>query len=114
GTLKGMNRTRFTDAIFKGRAVTLFSHWMMWGGSFPVVVPSTSSYVPDDLITKYSGRVSGELYSVSQATLDALDAYEGVPDFYNSQPVALKMEDGSDALGLIYIGEGVARTLINR
>ena len=115
GTLKGMDRQRMKTAVFKGRGVTLFDHFLMWGGGFPVVISSVLEGAgTHPLHGTMNGQVQGELFEVDDDALKALDNYEGAPEYYESIPVALKMEDGTDAVALMYVGTGVQSSIPQR
>ena len=80
GTLKRGNSVRGLDtwgnADFVGDAVTSLSHFSLHDlGIFPAV-----SNTGED-------HIAGEVWTVSDETLDNLDRIEGYPDFYNRMQV---------------------------
>lgn len=102
GTLKGMGakNTRFkeysNDIEFLGYALTRDKTFEMWDGPFPVVVKKEG---------EFSGHVLGEVYKVTDKALSALDAYEGAPHLYKSEPV----ETVEYGLCQIYLGNNIQR-----
>ncbi len=79
GTLKrGFARADLmAGAVFEGTAMTQSGYAIHDLGEYPALVAS------DD------GVVSGEVYSVTPEHLEALDRYEGCPELYVRQSIAL-------------------------
>jgi gamma-glutamylaminecyclotransferase len=73
-------------ARFVGDAYTATPRTLLDLGPYPAMLPAErSDRVP----------VHGEVYEVDERALEALDAFEGCPDLYRRERVAL--EAGSDA-----------------
>src|SRR5690349_6262989 len=79
GTLKrGFSNAKELDgASFEGRAATANGYELHIVSGYPALVRSES------------GRVRGELYTVSVEHLRRLDVFEGVPDWYQREIVVL-------------------------
>lgn len=83
-TIRGMHF--FNDAEFIGKARTKKSNFRMIDlGSFPGVMNAVEG--------QEGFQIAGEVYAVSEATLEHLDQIEGVPFFYNRYKVSTTLGD---------------------
>ncbi len=56
--------------------------------------------LPVMIRSENAGRVTGELYKVTPATMKRLDSLEGHPDFYTRQQI--RLDDGSTAQAYLW------------
>lgn len=88
GTLKqGYGNHRLIDgAEFIGRALTADKDYVMRANSYPIVWQAP--------LAKYPGRVSGEIYRVSEKQIAACDRLEGHPTMYRREQRQFLLEIG--------------------
>jgi gamma-glutamylaminecyclotransferase len=98
GTLKrGFAREDLMNgATFDGAAMTQRGYALYDLGEYPALVLGTD------------GVVHGEVYRVTPEHLEALDRYEGYPELYGREPVALA--DGSMAVAYVMSGARLGRS----
>lgn len=105
GTLKNsyMMLDNKEDKLISSNVVTQ-DFFFVAGNGFPRAVKE-SEY--KEYYSPYlSGRVKGELYEVTDSTLERLDSYEGHPSFYERQEVPLwNLETKQYEYGLMYIAK---------
>ena len=53
------------------------------------------------------GKVTGELFEVSEAEYEALERYEGAPSYYEARFTSIVKEDGGVVSALMYHGNSV-------
>ena len=82
GTLKRGQRNHglLSDHQFLGLALTLPHYRLYDSGRHPALVDDPENGV----------AVRGEVWQVSKETLQKLDEYEGVPDYFSRRPIFLK------------------------
>jgi len=82
GTLKRGQRNDhlLLDQQFLGTAQTLARYRLYDCGRHPALVPDPGNGV----------AVRGEVWQVSKETLQKLDEYEGVPDYFSRRPILLQ------------------------
>ena len=76
------------DAVRLGEARTVASRTLVDLGPYPALLPASPDRDAD------RGRVVGELFEVAEAALEVLDVFEGCPDLYVRERIAL---EGSEA-----------------
>jgi len=105
GTLKRGHRAHGLleqhDAVFLGEALTRPCYHLYKVVWFP-------GMVIDELLV---GGVRGELYEVTEECLRHMDCYEGVPDLFRREEIALS--DGSTAIAYIYVESLSGRSRID-
>ena len=86
GTLKSgqSNNAKLAGQQFIGPAVTMPLYRLHGFGWHPGMVMDTENGL----------AVEGELWSVDERVLAELDEFEGVPDWYNREPVAIRNRVG--------------------
>ena len=76
------------DAVRLGGARTIACRTLVDLGPYPALLPASPERDAD------RGSVAGELFEVAEAALEVLDVFEGCPDLYVRERIAL---EGSDA-----------------
>jgi len=104
GTLKyGFhNHALLEDDVFISKGETDEEYLMTESG-----IPYVSSNIP------YS-KIKGEIYLVSQESMDMLDMLESHPTWYERKMVKINTEDGIDFDCWLYFNERSMGTLINQ
>ena len=72
------------DAKRIGAATTAKSRTLVDLGPYPALLPA------DAARDAGASRVAGEIYEIDESALDALDAFEGCPDLYRRERIALE------------------------
>jgi gamma-glutamylaminecyclotransferase len=86
GTLKRGQRSHhlLRDQEFLGEAKTLPRYRLYDCGQHPALVDDPRNGI----------AIHGEIWRVNDETLEKLDAYEGVPDYFSRRPILLEGERG--------------------
>jgi gamma-glutamylcyclotransferase (GGCT)/AIG2-like uncharacterized protein YtfP len=86
GTLKRGQRSHhlLRDQEFLGEAKTLCCYRLYDCGQHPALVDDPRNGI----------AIHGEIWRVSDETLEKLDEYEGVPDYFSRRPILLQGERG--------------------
>lgn len=71
-----------------GEAITTSARTLVDLGPYPALLPI------DAARDATGSRVAGEIYEIDDAQLAPLDAFEGCPDLYTREPIALQHDGG--------------------
>jgi len=80
---------------------TLDKYIMISMGSFPAIFKNP--YPMSERTAKYENRISGEVYQVSDETLQRLDMLEGVPSFYKRITDYIEYENNKVIQAYVYV-----------